>query len=100
MPPTDTRPSKGNSAALSTDSDRFSQSGQAGPAPVQDSMHRYPWGDSDALGPVYSELAPRLFRYLLRLCRRRELAEDLLQVTFLKAHRQRGLYVGGLPVAP
>ena len=40
-------------------------------------------GDQQALKSLYDALAPRLFAILLRMVRRREVAEDLLQDTFV-----------------
>ncbi len=40
-------------------------------------------GDQQALKSLYDVLAPRLFAILLRMVRRREVAEDLLQDTFV-----------------
>ncbi len=40
-------------------------------------------GDRSALKAIYDEAAPRLFAILMRMVRRREAAEDLLQDTFV-----------------
>jgi RNA polymerase sigma-70 factor (ECF subfamily) len=40
--------------------------------------------DGDAFDEVYAEYNPRLFNFLARLCRRREVAEDLLEETWLR----------------
>lgn len=63
-------------------------------------MGRYCDGDAAAFRALYALLAPRLLSYLLRMARDRALAEDLLQVTFLKVHRARGAYVRGADPAP
>ena len=41
-------------------------------------------GDSDAFDAVYDAYRPRLFAFLLRMIRRRTLAEDLLDETWLR----------------
>ncbi len=48
-------------------------------------------GDASALTTAYEEYRPRVFGFLLRLSRRREVAEELLQDVFLKlaAHATR-----------
>ena len=40
--------------------------------------------DSDAFDEVYTAFNPRLFNFLARLCRRRDVAEDLLEETWLR----------------
>jgi len=41
-------------------------------------------GDPGAFDAAYARHAPRVFRFLLRLCQRRQAAEDVLQETWLK----------------
>ena len=41
-------------------------------------------GDASAFDEVHAEFQPRLLNFLARLCRRRELAEDLLEETWLR----------------
>jgi RNA polymerase sigma-70 factor, ECF subfamily len=41
-------------------------------------------GDATAFGAVYEEFHPRLYNFLARLCRRRDVAEDLLEETWLR----------------
>lgn len=68
---------------------------------ANEAMSRYSAGDAGAFAAVYDELAPRLFRYLLRLTRSNTvLAEDLLQQTFLQMHDARGRFVPGSAVSP
>lgn len=43
-------------------------------------------GDPRSFRQLYKDLQPRLFRYVFRLVRDRQLAEDLVQQVFLKAH--------------
>lgn len=45
-------------------------------------------GDRSALKAIYDAAAPRLFAILMRTVRRRELAEDLLQETFVTIWRK------------
>jgi len=40
--------------------------------------------DGDAFDQVYAEFNARLFNFLARLCRRRDVAEDLLEETWLR----------------
>lgn len=63
-------------------------------------MARYQAGDLGAFEALYRTLSPPLFGYLLRLTRRRDLAEDLVQITFAKVHRARLSYLIGAPVLP
>lgn len=35
----------------------------------------------------YQQMAPRIYSYLLRLCRKQDLAEELLQETFLAIYK-------------
>jgi DNA-directed RNA polymerase specialized sigma24 family protein len=41
-------------------------------------------GDTEAFDAAYARHAPRLFRFLVHLCARRHVAEDVLQETWLK----------------
>jgi RNA polymerase sigma-70 factor (ECF subfamily) len=63
-------------------------------------MDRYAVGEDKAFGDVYDELAPRLYRYLLRQTRDRGRAEDLLQQTMLQIHCSRGRFLLGADVTP
>jgi len=47
-------------------------------------------GDATAFDEVYAAYRPRLFGFLLRLTRRREVAEDLLEETWLRAVSHAG----------
>jgi RNA polymerase sigma-70 factor (ECF subfamily) len=44
-------------------------------------------GEAAAFSEIYSRHAPAIFRFLLRLCGRRELAEDLFQETWIRFAR-------------
>lgn len=63
-------------------------------------MSRYAGGDDAAFAELYDHLAERLYRRLFRWTKDQALAEDLLQQTFLKIHRQRGHFIPGAPVTP
>jgi RNA polymerase sigma-70 factor (ECF subfamily) len=61
-------------------------------------MSRYGRGDDSAFEPLYRLLAPRLYRFCLRLAPYRTDADDLLQETFLRLHRGRATYRAGANV--
>jgi RNA polymerase sigma factor (sigma-70 family) len=63
-------------------------------------MGRYCAGDAGAFHALYARIAPRLLRYLVSLVGERATAEDLLQLTFLKLHEARDLYVRGADPLP
>ncbi len=52
-------------------------------------MLAYAGGDLAAFDELFRRLQPRLHAFLLRMCRDRALADDLLQRTFLKIHHAR-----------
>lgn len=56
-------------------------------------MGRYCDGDRAAFHELYEWLAPRILGYLTGLCSDNATAEDLLQLTFLKLHQARAVYV-------
>jgi len=65
----------------------LSRVGRAGVDPdvaADDRVARLKRGEARAFDEVYDELRPRIYRFLLRLTHRRELAEDLLQETFIR----------------
>ena len=57
-------------------------------------------GDRRAFDKLFTRLAPRVHGFFLRSFRDEGLADDLLQVTFMKVHRARSQYDQGLRVAP
>lgn len=63
-------------------------------------MERYCDGDADAFEELYGVVAPRLHAYLVCLASDRAMADDLLQLTFMKLHRARGAYVRGADPMP
>jgi RNA polymerase sigma-70 factor (ECF subfamily) len=79
------------SAAESADSRSASAPASAGEQ-VTHAMLRYAQGDNAAFRDVYTQLAPRLHGFCVRLCAGRAEADDLLQETLLKLHRSRSAY--------
>ena len=69
-------------------------------AEAKELMGRYCDGDASAFRELYAALSPRLYGYLVKMCRQRALADDLLQLTFLKVHRARAAYVRGADPVP
>lgn len=63
-------------------------------------MERYCEGDAAAFRELYAAVAPKLYGYLLRMARQRAVADDLLQLTFMKVHRARGAFVRGADPVP
>jgi RNA polymerase sigma-70 factor (ECF subfamily) len=63
-------------------------------------MDLYADGDSAAFEGLYDALFPALFGFALRLARRRSVAEDVVQQTFLLMHRSRSRWIPGARVFP
>jgi RNA polymerase sigma-70 factor (ECF subfamily) len=63
-------------------------------------MTKYCDGDASAFRALYALVAPRLLGYLMKMARERAVAEDLLQLTFMKLHRARTAYVRGADPLP
>jgi RNA polymerase sigma-70 factor (ECF subfamily) len=63
-------------------------------------MARYCAGEAAAFHRLYALVAPRILAYLRGLIGERAAAEDLLQLTFLKVHEARGIYVLGANPIP
>ncbi len=63
-------------------------------------MDRYARGEDAAFRDLYAALAPRIRMFLMRLCGKQRLADDLLQETFLRIHRARGSFAAGASVVP
>src|SRR5205085_867081 len=63
-------------------------------------MSAYVAGDSRAFERLFARLAPRVHRFFLRSLRDSAVADDLLQVTFMKVHRAREQFDKTLKVGP
>jgi RNA polymerase sigma-70 factor, ECF subfamily len=63
-------------------------------------MIRYQGGSLEAFQEMYAQLAPGVRRYLSHLAGGAELADDLLQETFLQMHRSRAAYNPAYAVKP
>jgi RNA polymerase sigma-70 factor (ECF subfamily) len=63
-------------------------------------MIRYQGGSLEAFQEIYAQLAPGVRRYLSHLASRSEIADDLLQETFLHMHRSRAAFHPGYAVRP
>jgi RNA polymerase sigma factor (sigma-70 family) len=67
---------------------------------ARDLMAQYCDGHASAFRALYALVAPQLLGYLMKMARERAVAEDLLQLTFLKVHRARTAYVRGADPLP
>jgi RNA polymerase sigma factor (sigma-70 family) len=63
-------------------------------------MSAYVAGDARAFEKLFARVAPRVHGFFLRSFRDEGVADDLLQVTFMKIHRARQQYRPGLKLAP
>ncbi|MBT8493944.1 MAG: RNA polymerase sigma factor [Deltaproteobacteria bacterium] len=63
-------------------------------------MSRYVGGDAQAFAAFYQGSAPAILAYLIRMAGRRDVAEDVLQETYIKVHRSRSSYVVGANPMP
>lgn len=63
-------------------------------------MAAYASGDARAFEELFSRLAPRVNAFFLRAFRSTAVAEELMQVTFLKLHKARATYRSDLPLRP
>ena len=63
-------------------------------------MVRYQGGSLEAFQEIYAQLAPAVRRYLWHLAYRSDVADDLLQETFLQMHRSRAAYNPKYAVRP
>ena len=63
-------------------------------------MIRYQGGSLEAFEEIYAQLAPGVRRYLSHLAGRSDIADDLLQETFLQMHRSRAAYNPEYAVKP
>ena len=64
--------------------------------PLSAVMQRYASGEDQVFERLYELLAPRLYRFCLRLTSRRHEADDCFQETLLKLHRSRATYSPGV----
>jgi RNA polymerase sigma-70 factor (ECF subfamily) len=58
-------------------------------------MHRYASGEDGVFDELYRLMAPRLYRFCLRLATVKSDADDLFQETMLRLHRARATYLVG-----
>ncbi len=63
-------------------------------------MIAYQGGSLEAFQEIYAQLAAGVRRYLLHLAGGSDIADDLLQETFLQMHRSRAAYNPSYPVRP
>src|ERR1700694_917426 len=63
-------------------------------------MSAYVAGDARAFEDLFARLAPRVHGFFLRSFRNEAVADDLLQVTFMKVHRARAQYRPELKLMP
>lgn len=63
-------------------------------------MSAYVAGDRRAFERLFALLAPRVHGFFVRCFGSTDVADDLLQTTFLKLHRARGDYQAGAPLRP
>jgi RNA polymerase sigma-70 factor (ECF subfamily) len=68
--------------------------------PMDLAMNRYADGEERAFAELFAGLGPRLRGFLRRLTGSAELADDLLQETFLRMHAARGQFARERPVLP
>jgi len=57
-------------------------------------------GDPDAFDRLYAAYRPRVFGFLARLCGRRDVAEDLLQETWIRVATRAATLRAGAPLGP
>jgi RNA polymerase sigma-70 factor (ECF subfamily) len=67
---------------------------------LDQAMNRYADGDEGAFAELFLGLGPRLRGFLRRLSGSADVADDLLQETFLRLHAARGGFARGRPVLP
>jgi RNA polymerase sigma-70 factor (ECF subfamily) len=71
-----------------------------GEDPLDRAMNRYADGDDSAFADLFAGLGSRLRAFLRRLSGSADVADDLLQETFLRMHAARGGFARGRPVLP
>lgn len=82
-------------ASTSTRKARPYRAMRAEPDELSALMDSYASGNDVAFEPLYALLAPRLYRFCLRLTAKRADADDCFQETMLKLHRARATYARG-----
>ncbi len=63
-------------------------------------MAAYLASDPAAFGQLFERYAPRMYAFFVRSFGRKDVAEDLVQTTFLKLHSARTSYEQGRPFRP
>ncbi len=76
------------------------ESSRAAAEDLRSWMAAYQEGEMAAFERLYTQLAPKIRKYLISLTLNVPRAEDLLQETFLQIHRSRRTYLPPRPVAP
>jgi len=69
-------------------------------APVSDAMDRFRAGEPDAVRALYRDYAGAVHTVAISIVRDRELANDVVQQTFVKAWRAASTFQDGREVAP
>lgn len=85
----------GNAYLLDVRRERRSRVMTAEPTILCELMERYAAGDDEVFNQLYGLLAPRLYRFCMRLAMHTQEADDCFQETFLKLHRARATYADG-----
>jgi RNA polymerase sigma-70 factor (ECF subfamily) len=68
---------------------------ETNPDRLSDLMQRYAAGEESVFDELYRSIAPRLYRFSLRLTSNRAEADDLFQDALLRLHRARATYLAG-----
>lgn len=63
-------------------------------------VRRMAGGDTAAFDAIYDEYRARLYSFLARLSRRHDVAEDLLEETWLRLVEHAGRFKPGMPLGP
>jgi len=63
-------------------------------------VQRMAGGDTAAFDAIYDEYRARLYSFLVRLSRQRDLAQDLLEETWLRLVEHAGRFKPGTPLGP
>lgn len=68
-------------------------------ARADQAMASYARGQNESFPALYDALAPKLYAFLVRRVRSSNVAQDVLQQTFLQLHAHRGHFIPGSSVA-